>query len=132
MRTDAQGCFRFDDVKLGEYVLTVEADSYAPQHRHVRVDPQCEAQLFKLKPGRLVLGRVVDSKGQPIGGVCVVLNLWHCHTDPSGFYHWSVESPPPEQVTLRAYKRYSRKYETLKATLPFSELVRQPIILQNR
>ncbi len=130
VQTDAQGRFRFDDVKLGEYVLTVEADRYAPQYRHVRVDPQCEAQLFKLKPGRLVRGRVVDPKGQPIGGVCVVLNRWHCHTDPFGYYHWSVEAPEPERVTLRVYKRYSGQYETLKATVSFSELERQPIILR--
>jgi protocatechuate 3,4-dioxygenase beta subunit len=132
VQTDAQGRFRFDDVQLGEFVFTVEADGYAPQHRHVKVGPQPELHEFSLKPGQLVRGRVVDSKGEPISGVCVVLNRWHCHTDRRGYFHWSAEAPLPQQVTVKAYKRYSGEYETFKGTIPFSQLERQPIILQNQ
>jgi protocatechuate 3,4-dioxygenase beta subunit len=132
VRTDAQGQFRFDKVKLGEYVLTVEADRYAPQQRHIKVDTQPEPAEFTLKAGRLVRGRVVDAEGHPIGGVCVVLNHWHCHTDPQGYYHWSVVAPVPAQVTLRVYKRYNGDYETLKTTVALSQLESQPITLKNR
>ena len=131
-RTDAQGRFRFGNVKLGEYVLTVEADNYAPQQRHIKIRPQAEPQDFVLKPGRVVRGRVVDDRSHPIGGVCVVLNHWHCHTDPRGYYHWSVEEPLPEQVTLRVYKRYSEDYEPLKTTVALSQLESQQITLKNR
>ena len=62
----------------------------------------------------------------------VVLNDWHCHTDPLGYYHWSVEAPVPEEVTLRINKRYSARYETLKTTVALSDLDGQPIILKNR
>ncbi len=132
MQTDAEGELRFESVKLGEYVLTVEAEGFAPEQRHIKVEPEARPQDFRLKPGRLVRGKVVDERGKTIGGVCVLLNLWHCHTDPRGFFHWSVEAPAPEQVTLRAYKRYSGQYETLETSVSFSEVESQPIILQNR
>ena len=132
VRTDAQGLFRFRNVKLGEYVFTAEADGYAPQQRHIKVHTQLEPADFTLKHGRLVRGRVVDAEGHPVGGVCVVLNHWHCHTDPQGYYHWSAEAPVSAQVTLRVFKRYSGDYETLKTTVALSQLESQPITLKNR
>ena len=129
VKTDQQGRFRFDSVKLGEYVLTAEATGYAPQHRHAKVGPQPEPQDFELTAGRRVRGRVVDPRGKPIGGVCVVLNRWHCHTDQGGYFHWSVAAPLPQQVQIRVYKRYA-PYETLKKTVPLSQLERQPIVLK--
>ena len=130
--TDAQGRFRFDSVKLGEYVLTVEADGYAPQHQHIKVEPQPKPREFRLKAGRRVCNRVVDNTGRPVPGACVVLNNWHVHTDRAGFFHWSVEVPLTEQVQIRVYKRYSGQYETLKTTVPFSQIQRQPIILRRK
>ena len=132
VQTDARGNFRFDEVQLGEYVLIVEATGYAPQHRHVKIGPQPERHEFSLNPGQRVRGRVVDSKADPIGGVCVVLNQWHCHTDQHGYFHWSVEAPVSEQVTMRVYKRYSGPYEELETTVDLSQLESQPITLKNR
>ena len=91
-----------------------------------------ETQDFILKSGQRVRGRVVNERGQPISGVCVVLTQWHCHTDLQGYFHWSVESPAPEQVEIRVYKRYSGQYETLETTVPFSQIESQPITLKNR
>ena len=132
MQTDAQGQFRFESVKLGEYVLTVEAGGYAPEHRHIKVGPEAKLQEFHLKAGEKVSNRVVDNKGHAVAGACVVLNRWHIHTDSAGFFHWSVEAPLPDRVEIRVDKRYSGQYEILKATVPFSQLERQPIILKNR
>ena len=132
VQTDAQGRFQFESVKLGEYVLTVEADGYAPQHRHIKVGPESKPQDFGLKPGRKVCNRVVDNTRRPVPGGCVVLNRWHTHTDLHGFFHWSVEAPLPEQVEIRVYKRHSGQYETLKTTLSFSQIERRPIILPRK
>ena len=52
IQTHAQGRFCFENVKLGEYVLTVEADGYAPQHRHIKVEPQTQPHEFRLEAGR--------------------------------------------------------------------------------
>lgn len=112
--TNAQGRFEFKSVKLAEYVLTVEAEGYAPQWRHINVavDPQARAQEFRLKAGQSVCGRVVDQNGEPVGGACVVLDRQHSHTDPEGYFHWAVAAPVPDQVTVKVYKRYSGRYDT--------------------
>lgn len=130
-RTNANGQFRFKQVSLGEYVLTVEAAGYAPQQRYVKVTPRAAPQDFTLKAGQLVRGRVVDSTGKPIGGLCVVLNRWHCHTDPHGYFHWTAETPVPEQVDLRINKNFSRRYKTLETTVSLSHIGRQPITLKH-
>ena len=53
----------------------------------------------------------------------------YVHADHAGFFYWSVEAPLPEKVEIRVYKRWSGLYETLKTTVPFSRIGRQPIIL---
>ncbi len=138
VKTDKEGHYRFKSVKLGEYVLTVEANGYAPQHRHIKVGPKAKAQDFSMRAGRKISNRVVDTKGKPIAGACVVLNNWHTHTDPTGFFHWSLEDPLPKTVTYRIDKRYSAeirgstamKYGTLKGTVPLSTIELQPMILR--
>ena len=132
MRTDEQGRYVFKDVDLGEYVLTVECDDYAPTHRHVNVRPQPEPVDLTLESGHLVRGQVVDVSGRRIGGACVVLDQWHCHTDPQGYFHWSVKAPVPQEVTLQVYKKYSHQYGELETTVSLSQLESEPITLQDR
>ena len=131
VRTDAQGRFQFDSVKLGEYVLTVECKGYAPQSRNIKVSPQVQPEQFDLKPGRKISNRVVDNTGRPVAGACVVLNHWHVHTDPAGYFDWPAESPLPQQVAMKVYKRYSGDYETLKTTVSLSQLESESITLKH-
>ena len=88
VRTDAEGRFRFDAVKLGEMILTVEAERYAPQYRHVKVTPQARSQEFRLKVGHAICGRVVDDQGLPIGGVDVSVNRWGGCSWRFGVVYW--------------------------------------------
>ena len=132
VRTGADGRFRFDAVKLGEYVLTAEGDEFAPQVRHIKFGPEPEPQDFQLKAGRKVQNRVVDPNGQPVSGACVVLNRWHVHTDRAGYFHWSIECPLPDKVKMKVYRRYSGQYATLEATVPLSQMDSQPIILKHQ
>jgi hypothetical protein len=131
VKSDAVGRFDFPDVPLSQYVLTVEADGYAPQHRHVNVRSQARSQDFRLKPGRLIRSRVMDETGRGIPDVCVVLNRWHVHTDSGGYFHWSLQGPAPQQVTLVVHKKYNSRYQTLKTTVALSELESQPITLKH-
>ena len=62
----------------------------------------------------------------------MVLNRWHVHTDRAGFFHWSVETPLPEQVDVNVYRRYYGHYGTFKETLSFASIERQPIILPGK
>ncbi len=132
VKTDARGRFQFDPVKLGEYVLTVEGDGFAPQSRNIKVSPQVQSERFDLKPGRKVSNRVLDAAGRPVAGACVVLNRRHVHTDAGGYFHWSLEEPVPQEVTLKVYMRYRGDYETLDTTVTLSQLESQPITLKNR
>ena len=129
VQTDAQGRFRFEHVKRGEYVLTVEADGYAPQSRNINTGPESPSQSFDLKSGRKVYSRVVDDTGQPVPGACVVLNRWHVHTDGAGYFSWSLEGPAPERVELKVYKRYDSRYQELTGVETFAQIERQPITL---
>ena len=135
--TDQQGRFQFEGVKLGETVLTVEAEGFAPQHRHINHVPDTKPSEFQLEPGRGVHGRVVDPKGQPVAGACVVLGLWHCHTDERGRFDWSVKAPVPTEVPVKVYKRYSGKrysgqHAVVQQSMALSEIEQHPIVLETR
>lgn len=132
--SDERGRFPFEAVKLGELILTVEADGYAPQCRRVKVGPEPDANAteFSLKPGRAVRGRILDSEGKPVSGASVVLNMWHVYSDQDGFFDWSVEAPIPRQVELKVYRRYDSRYERYEGTLELSRVEKQPIVLKKK
>ena len=132
VQTDTQGHFRFTSVKLGEYVLTVEYDGHAPQHRHIKIDVESKSHDFRLTVGQRVCNQVVDDTDHPVPGACVVLNRWHTHTDSNGFFYWSVQAPLPEHVEVKVYRRYSSQYETLETTATLSHLESQVITLNRR
>lgn len=131
-KTDANGRYSFPRVKLAEYVLTVEANGLAPQWRHINVsiDPKQRTQDFTLKPGKSVRGRVLDSKGKPVGGACVVLNKLHIHADPDGHFSWPIEAPVPDEVAVRAYKRYHDDVGKFEGKLTVAQIEAGPIVLQ--
>ena len=85
-----------------------------------------------MKAGRKICNQVLDDRNQPVAGACVVLNMWHVHSNSRGFFDWAVEAPLPNVVELKVYKRYSRQYETLKKTVPLSQIEREPIILRRK
>jgi len=132
VRTSSNGQFRFDDAKFGEYILTVEADGYAPQHRHIHHRPQPKPHDFSLKPGRRIVSRVVDQSGEPVSGACVVLDTWHTHTDVDGHFAFSVQSPVPNQFPLMLYKRYVKQYGLVKQNVSLSKLEKQTIQLPHK
>ena len=94
--------------------------------------PQPKPVDFTLKPGQLVRGQVVGAAGQPMGGVCVVLNQWHCHTDQQGYFNWSAEDPVPQEVMLHVYKKYHKQYETLETTVTLLHLPSHSITLKDK
>ena len=132
VKTDEQGQFRFESVGLEEYVLTVEAPGFAPQHRHINVRPDIQPQIFSLKPGRSVRGQVVDDQGKVVPGACVLLDKWHTHTDTDGYFHWSVEEPLPSTVTALIHKKYSGVYGVLEETFLLSRIEQEPIVLPRK
>ena len=134
VKTDARGQFTFENVKLAEYVLTVEADDYAPQWRHINVaaDPKGRTQQFQLKSGSSVRGRAVDHTGKPVGGVCVVLDKLHIHADSNGFFHWAIDAPVPDEVNVKVYKRYNGDYTTFEEKVSPSRIEGEPIVVRRQ
>jgi hypothetical protein len=128
--TDQQGRFRFENVRLGEMVLTVEAEGFAPRHRHVNHVPDAKPTEFQLQRGRGAHSTIVDPQGRPVAGACVVLGLFHCHTDERGRFDWSVTEPVPTEVPVKVYKRYSGQYVTLQKTISLREIEQRPIVLE--
>ncbi|MEE3369998.1 MAG: sialidase family protein [Planctomycetota bacterium] len=127
--TDPAGRFRIKDIKLGEWILTVEAEDFAPQLRRIQHLAKTPPHTFQLQPGRGVQGRVVDRQGQPVVAACVVLGHFHCHTDVDGHFSWSLPQPVPAQVAVKVHKRYSRQYTVLQKTMSLADIEQQPIVL---
>ena len=128
--TNPAGTFRIEDIKLGEWILTVEAPNFAPQHRRIQHLAKTAPHTFQLQPGRGVQGRIVDRQGQPVAAACVVLGHFHCHTDVNGYFFWSVPQPVPVQVAVKVHKRYSRQYGVLQETMSLADIEQQPIVLE--
>jgi protocatechuate 3,4-dioxygenase beta subunit len=129
--TDGQGRFRFESVRLGEHIVTVEAEGFAPEIRRVKVGPAPDTNTaeFSLKPGRAVRGRVLDSGGTPVAGASVVLNMWHVYSDRDGFFDWSAQAPVPQRVEMKVYRRYDPTYERYEGTVELSQLEKLPVVL---
>ena len=110
-QTDVDGRFRIRNASAGDTFLTVRAAGHAVEVTPVLVRYGLSPVEFRLGSGRSILGRVVDSKGQPVAGAGVYAALWggrcsldwQTQTDAKGRFGW--ESAPSEQVTLRAIKQ---------------------------
>ena len=102
-QTNSEGRFSFENVRPGEMVLTVQANSYSPDLKHFTVNQGMEPLEFRLEPGRPIRGRIVDNEGQPLAGAFVAADSWRGHrslmwrvdTDAQGRFEWH-EAPADE------------------------------------
>lgn len=69
IETNAEGRFHFGATPAGRYLLTVEADGYAPAHVQV-VAPSSSVRVV-LQRGAPFKGRVLEADGSPVKGVRV-------------------------------------------------------------
>jgi beta-lactamase regulating signal transducer with metallopeptidase domain/uncharacterized GH25 family protein len=105
-KTDALGQFRFPQVRTGEMILTVTAKGHSPDLKHIQVDRPTTDVEFKLEPGHVVRGRVVDPEGKPLSKVMISTDTWRqCRslqfrtdTDADGRFVWT-EAPADEVLT---------------------------------
>lgn len=111
VKTDEGGEFALLNPKPGRIMLTVTSPGYAPQMRLVELDEDQGSLEFRLSPGGVVRGRVVDRAGRPIEGAPVQCATWHgqraldwlVHTDAEGCFVW--HDAPPGPVVLSVRKR---------------------------
>ena len=121
--TDDEGRFHLPAMKSQETTLSVIIGGWAPQLRHLKVEPGLAPQNFQLKPGKPIELRFVDSAGKAIPNVRVSILEWKGsesiqsshnpnhpkvpstqipkNADENGVWQWT--SAPDEPVKLRAY-----------------------------
>ena len=140
VKTDGEGRFVFQGLKRGETMLTVEAEGYMPTLRHVKAEPGMKPVDFRLKAGHTVRGRVIDEKGKPVAGVCVIIGDlkkwdqyvdnadWHVHTDLSGRFALAFEGGPRESAKVRLLKY---NFVQLNRTFSLAQIQRQPIVMHH-
>lgn len=111
-KTDAQGNFKFAQVRKGsDVVLTVTARGRAADQKTIRVDKDTTDVEFRLEPGHVVKGRVVDPSGKPLGGVMIATDTWRGNralmfrTDTDGEGRWTWNEAPSDEVLTDILKQ---------------------------
>jgi hypothetical protein len=102
--TEADGRFYIHLPRGNGVSLTVQAQGYQPITREVAANPEITAVEFRLSPGRLLRGRIVDPHGKPITGANLMIPSYSKHkgvllskwTDSQGRFKW--DSAPQESV----------------------------------
>ena len=96
IKTDLNGCYKFNHIRAGQIILTVQAGGFAPDLKDMILDNNTPPVTFELEPGRTLKGRVVDVNGNPVAGVSVNADTWRgyrsisfqCSTDGEGRFTW--------------------------------------------
>jgi uncharacterized GH25 family protein len=94
--TDTSGRFRFHFDAYQKVELGLQVKGYEPETKLLSVKPEIEPVEFRLKPGKLIHGLVVDIDGKPIPAASIVLTQHIAHhgvflrmwTDSQGRFRW--------------------------------------------
>lgn len=108
--TDANGRFRFLHARPGKLHLLAKAKAHAPDIVTIQAAAETKPVEFRLGPGRVMEGVVLDHENQPIAGAFVNADTWrgfrclgvYLNTDQTGRFLW-VEAPP-DDVQMNASK----------------------------
>lgn len=115
-KTDDKGIFRFPNSRAGEMILTIYSKGFAPELLEINVAPNMRAARVKLKKGRRLSLKIVDSNGKPLANTMVFPDTWREHrslcdfsiprkTDKNGEYVWN-DAPSDEvqyDILLQGY-----------------------------
>jgi hypothetical protein len=109
--TDAAGGFHFHFNPNEKITLTVQIKGYEPDTKSFVVKPGIEPIEFRLEPGKVIHGRVVDLEGKPIPAANIFIPRFSSHqgvflrtwTDSQGRFRW--DSGPSKAVELSIGKQ---------------------------
>ena len=138
-QTDKDGYFRFDNSPLGEMVLTVQKDGYAPEIKVIQVTKNLGQLEVVLHPGKTIRGQVVTTDGKPLIDIMIEADTWRGYrtidwgskTDAEGRFHW--DSAPPEEVTFDLISREYmsvRNYPMKPSNEEYVIVVKEPTIVK--
>lgn len=95
VRSDAEGNYNIIKVKVGDYELTAEADTYITYKADVKIkkDTQTKHNFQMSNSGGLVRGCVTDGRaGSVVSGVSVIYDNYATETDENGQFEMYVEA----------------------------------------
>ena len=104
-KTDNAGRFELNHVRPGELQLAVQAEGFSPVVLETNVPGGHPELKFKLGPGHILRGRVVDENGMPITNALAQTDWdnqglrkieWSARTDAQGQFEW--DSAPDEPL----------------------------------
>ena len=96
-RSDVQGHFHFAHARSGKLTVLAKAKGYSPGLEVVKTGPKVEPVELRLKPGRMLQGRVVDLNGKPVEGAFINVDTWrgyrclgvYLQSDRDGRFRWT-------------------------------------------
>lgn len=104
LRTGADGRFAVRGLRGGEVGIAVRADGFAPFHRYVTLQPGASYPLrCELQRGLVVVGRVVDGRGEAVAGTRVCFGGSYGEvrtTDASGRFAFRGVPRGPQQLRV--------------------------------
>ena len=120
--TDTNGEYRFENCNQEPMILTVEHSGFAPALDTIDVAPGENRADFQLEAAHTVRGRITDSSGQPLEGVCVVADTWRGNrtlgwqgnTDAEGRFVWNAA--PADEVEYHVVARGFRAIRDCRLT----------------
>ena len=77
--TDAEGRFHFHFNPNEKVTLTAQVKGYEPDTKSLVVKHGIEPIEFRLEPGRVIRGRVVDLSGKPIPAASIIIPVRSSH-----------------------------------------------------
>lgn len=123
-KSDDQGRFRFENVRPGEMILTVQSSGHSPDLKRLAVGKEPVEVEFRLDPPHRISGRVVDAGGGPVAGAFVAADTWRgfrslefrADTDEDGRFVW--EDAPGDEVLFDLGKQgyMAIRHRTIKAS----------------
>ncbi|MGE5611870.1 MAG: carboxypeptidase regulatory-like domain-containing protein [Bacillota bacterium] len=115
--TDAAGHFAIATHPTGTAYVTIKAKGHAPELIRVQMDGSNKTMRVDLKPGQVVGGRVVDTKGNPVPQAWIWIDTWRgcrtiratLHSDSAGRFTWNEAPADAVQADAEAqgYARLS-------------------------
>jgi len=117
--TDANGHFRFQNVRPKELTLTAQADGLAPIDKVIKPEESPQDLRFELSKGARLMVRIVDEDGHAVTNAHVALDAdsynrdrseWRTRTDIDGRSIWDFAPSGNESYVVSAdgYERLSK------------------------
>lgn len=119
IRTRTDGSFEFPHTRLGEAIITVQAEGCAPDLKAIMVREEMAPVEFSLGPPQTIRARVVDANGKPISGASVSVGKWrgysysikwNSETGADGCFEWK-QAPKDEVLFYIGKQGYVSAYE---------------------